>query len=53
LQAADIAGLRAILVHAKNAPVAAWYRKFGFEPSPVDDSHLMLMLKDARAIVLT
>ena len=53
LQAADIAGLRAILVHAKNATVAAWYRKFGFEPSPVDDSHLMLMLKDARAIVST
>ncbi len=51
LQAADIAGLRAVLVDAKDEDAKGFYTKFGFEPSPVDELHLMLLLKDLRKIV--
>jgi len=47
--AADIVGARAMLVHAIDAKAAAFYRHFGFEPSPVNDLHLMLLMKDLRA----
>ncbi len=49
LQAADIAGLRAIIVHAKDASAREFYERFGFERSPLDEFHLMLLLKDLRA----
>ncbi len=52
LQAAEIAGLRAVLVHAKDANASDFYRKFGFEPSPVDPFHLMLLLKDLRKAII-
>lgn len=48
-QAADIVGIRALLVHAKDDPARAWYAKFDFEPSPTDPLHLFLLLKDIRA----
>jgi GNAT superfamily N-acetyltransferase len=48
LQAADIAGIRALVVHAKN-DVARWfYQKFNFSPSQSDPLHLMVILKDVR-----
>lgn len=46
--AADIVGARAMLVHAIDASAAAFYRRFGFEPSPASDLHLMLLTKDIR-----
>lgn len=46
--AADIVGARAVLVHAIDAEAAAYYRRFGFEPSPANDLHLMLLMKDLR-----
>jgi GNAT superfamily N-acetyltransferase len=49
LQAAEIAGIRAILVHALHERAASFYRHAGFIPSPMDDYILMLTLKDARA----
>lgn len=49
LQAADIAGLRAIIVHAKDSNARTFYERFGFERSPLDEFHLMLLLKDLRA----
>ena len=52
LQAADIGGLRAVIVHAKDAQAKAFYERFGFEPSPLDELHLMLLLKDVRKIVM-
>lgn len=51
LQAAEIAGLRAVLVHAKDEDAKRFYERFGFEPSPLDRFHLMLLLKDLRRIV--
>lgn len=49
VQAADIAGLRAMLTHAKNDVAKSFYEKFGFEASPVDDLQLMLSIKDIRS----
>lgn len=46
--AADIVGARAVLVHAIDAEAAAFYRRFGFAPSPVNELHLMLLMKDLR-----
>jgi len=48
LQAADIAGIRALLVHAKDDEARAWYEGFDFEPSPTDPYHLFLLMKDLR-----
>jgi GNAT superfamily N-acetyltransferase len=50
LQAADIAGIRALLVHAKNDAARKWYIQWEFEPSPTDPFHLFLILKDLKAI---
>jgi GNAT superfamily N-acetyltransferase len=47
-QAADIAGLRALLVHAKDEQSRAWYASWDFEPSPSDSRHLCLLIKDLR-----
>lgn len=49
VQAAEIAGLRAMLVHAKDDAAKAFYQKFGFEPSPVDAYHLFLKVSDIIA----
>ena len=51
MQAADIAGLRAVVVHAKDDAAGAFYLKFGFEPSPLDELHLMLLMKDLRRVL--
>ncbi|BAY08764.1 GCN5-related N-acetyltransferase [Calothrix sp. NIES-2098] len=49
--AADILGIRALLVHAQDDEALRWYEKFDFEPSPTDPLHLFLMLKDIRKIL--
>ncbi len=48
--ASQFAGIRGILVHAKDKKAREFYGQFGFEPSPVDELKLMLLLKDARKI---
>jgi len=40
-----------MLVHAKHDAARAWYEKYGFEPSPTDPLHLMILIKDLRAHV--
>lgn len=50
LQAADIAGIRTVLVHAKDEAARQWYESWEFEASPTDPFHLFLMLKDLKAI---
>ncbi len=50
-QAADIAGIRALLVHAKDEEAEAWYEKFDFEPSPTDPLHLFLLMKDLGTLI--
>jgi GNAT superfamily N-acetyltransferase len=50
-QAADIAGIRALLVHAKDDEARAWYEGFDFEPGPTDPYQLFLLMKDLRALI--
>jgi GNAT superfamily N-acetyltransferase len=49
LQAADIAGIRAFAVHAKDEEARAFYLHFDFVPSPSDPYHLFRLVKDLRA----
>jgi GNAT superfamily N-acetyltransferase len=49
LQAADIAGIRAFAVHAKDDAARSFYEHFGFSPLPSDPYHLFRLLKDIRA----
>lgn len=46
LQAAEVAGIRIMLVHAIDEQAKAWYRQFDFEESPADPRQLMLLLDD-------
>jgi GNAT superfamily N-acetyltransferase len=46
LQVADIIGVRALAVHAKDEQASAFYRHFGFTPSPTDARHLFMLIKD-------
>lgn len=48
LQAAGIAGIRALAVHAKDDAVRRYYEQFDFVPSPTDALHLFVLLKDLR-----
>jgi GNAT superfamily N-acetyltransferase len=49
LQVADVIGVRALAVHAKDEQAAAFYRHFGFMPSPSDSRHLFMLIKDIRS----
>lgn len=51
LQAADIAGIRALVVHALSDEAKRFYERFGFQASTTDPMDLMLALKDAKAHV--
>jgi GNAT superfamily N-acetyltransferase len=51
LRAADIAGIRAFAVHAKDEEARGFYERFDFIPSPSDPMHLFVLLKDVRRIV--
>lgn len=50
-QAAEIAGIRCLLVHAKDESARQWYASWEFEVSPTDPYHLFLMLKDLKALL--
>jgi predicted N-acetyltransferase YhbS len=49
LQAADIAGIRAFAVHAKDDGDRAFYEHFGFSPLPSDPYNLFRLLKDIKS----
>jgi GNAT superfamily N-acetyltransferase len=48
LQAAEIAGIRAILVHAISERAKRFYEKWGFVVSPVEPMTLMITVAEAR-----
>lgn len=50
LQAADIAGIRALVVHTKDEAAWAFYGRFDFEPSPTDPLHLFALIKDLQRL---
>jgi GNAT superfamily N-acetyltransferase len=49
LQAAEIAGIRAILVHAISEDAKQFYEQCGFTASPVDPMTLMVKVNDATS----
>jgi GNAT superfamily N-acetyltransferase len=49
LRAAEIAGLRALVVHAKDEAARSFYERFDFLRAPTDPYHLMVLLKDLRS----
>jgi GNAT superfamily N-acetyltransferase len=51
VQAADIVGVRALLVHALHDQARGFSLHFDFEPSPTDSLHLLLLMKDARTAI--
>jgi GNAT superfamily N-acetyltransferase len=52
LQAADVIGIRGMLVHALSPEAEAFYRAVGFEASPLQPLTLMATLADLRAVLL-
>jgi len=52
-QAADIAGIRALAVHAKDEHARRYYEQFDFVASPADPLQLLVLLKDIRKRVGT
>jgi hypothetical protein len=46
--AADVIGIRGILVHALNESAKAFYEALGFEPALNDPKTLMVTLADVR-----
>lgn len=46
--AADTIGARAVLVHAQDDTARTFYLKMGFEPSPTNPLHLLVLMKDIR-----
>lgn len=47
VEAAEVVGVRAIIAHA-NEEVSPFYDRFGFEASPTDPLHRILLMKDLR-----
>jgi GNAT superfamily N-acetyltransferase len=50
-QAADIAGIRALFVSAKDDDARRFYEHFNFDPSPGDPYHLFLVMKDLKKLI--
>ncbi len=51
LQAADIAGIRALVVHAKDEAARAFYGHFGFTDGFSDPLHLYALTKELRRLI--
>ncbi len=51
VQASEIAGIRAILVHAISEAAKQFYQKWGFVPSPVDPMTLTITVEEAARIL--
>ena len=50
---AEHAGIRTLLTHPIDDRAKTFYRRFGFESTPLQDQQLILLLKDARRFVRT
>lgn len=43
--------MRALLVHALNEEARNFYLRYDFTPSPTDELHLYLLIKDAERLI--
>ena len=50
LAADEIAGIRALAVHAKDERAHGFYAHFGFRSSPTDPLHLFVLLKHLQGV---
>jgi GNAT superfamily N-acetyltransferase len=53
IAAADIVGIRAVLVHAKDEAAKRFYLHFDFDPSPADPLRLFLLVKEIARLIKT
>ncbi len=51
LNAAGVAGIRALFVHAKDEEAKRFYEHFNFRPSPTDPHHLYCLIKDIKRLI--
>jgi predicted N-acetyltransferase YhbS len=51
INAADLIGIRGMIVHAISEDAKAFYEAVGFEPSPLDPLLLMITLADLKALI--
>jgi GNAT superfamily N-acetyltransferase len=51
LAAADIVGIRAIMVHAKDETARRFYEHFNFDPSPIEPLQLFLLVKEIAQLL--
>lgn len=51
ISASEIAGIRAMAVHAKDDEARRFYRQFDFESSPTQPLHLYMLVKDLRRAI--
>lgn len=51
LQAADIAGIRAFIVHARNDEVRRYYLRFGFAEGFTNPLHLYVLTKELKSLL--
>ncbi len=51
VSAAEIAGLSAVVVDAKDADAKAFYEKMGFIPGPEDEFQLFMKMSEIRALL--
>ncbi len=49
LAAAELVGIRVLVVHALDDGARAFYLRHGLAPGPTDERHLMILVKDIRA----
>jgi GNAT superfamily N-acetyltransferase len=53
IAAAEQLGIRAMLVHALHDDARTFYLRHGLQPSPTDELHLMILVKDIRSALRT
>jgi GNAT superfamily N-acetyltransferase len=51
LGAADIVGVRAVMVHAKDEAARRFYEHFDFDPSPIEPLHMFLLVKEIARLL--
>ena len=51
IQVSEIAGVKALLVHAISDEAAEFYKKWGFHPSPVNPKTLFLSTRQAKLLI--
>ncbi len=50
-QASELVGSRAVVTHAKDQTAKEFYQHYQFDPSPLNEFHLYLLMKDIRSIL--